>query len=81
MEPWPIIEDESEEEEEIEVPSLSLEELLLPPTECDVKQLGPTAMAYIGDVVFEMFVRAKKIWPPRKASQLQKQVVALVRGS
>lgn len=60
--------------------NMSLEELLLPSLKCDVNQVGPTALAYIGDVVFELMVRARHIWPTRRTSDLQRQVVALVRG-
>ena len=74
----------SEEEEgtpvEIKVPSMSLDELLLPSANCNVNQVGPTALAYIGDVVFELMVRARHVWPARRTSDLQQQVVALVRG-
>jgi len=66
--------------EEIKVPNMSLEELLLPSSKCDVNQVGPTAFAYVGDVVFEHMVRAKHVWPTRRTSDLQRQVVALVRG-
>ena len=59
---------------------LSMDDLLLPTPDCDVNQIGPTAMAYIGDVVFELFVRSKMIWPARKTSDLQNKVVSLVRG-
>ena len=71
---------EEEEEAKMEIPSLSLDMLLSPASSCDVNQLGPTALAYIGDVVFELFVRTRKVWPSRKMSHLQNQVVALVRG-
>lgn len=76
----PIIKTEEDSAVEIQVPSMSLEELLLPSPKCDVNQVGPTALAYIGDVVFELLVRARHVWPTRRTSDLQKQVVALVRG-
>lgn len=66
--------------QEIGVPNMSLEELLLPSSKCDVNQVGPTAFSYIGDVVFELMVRVRHIWPTRRTSDLQRQVVALVRG-
>lgn len=74
---------EEEEEEEIpavEIPSLSLDELLQPSSSCDVKQMGPTAMAYIGDVVFELFIRSRCVWPTRRTADLHEKVVRLVRG-
>jgi ribonuclease-3 family protein len=71
---------EKELVEDIDVPSMSLEELLLPSSKCDLNQVGPTALAYVGDVVFELMVRVKHVWPTRRTSDLQRQVVALVRG-
>jgi ribonuclease-3 family protein len=71
---------EKELVEDIEVPNMSLEELLLPSSKCDVNQVGPTALAYVGDVVFELMVRVKHVWPTRRTSDLQRQVVALVRA-
>jgi hypothetical protein len=75
-----LIEEGKEQNDEIELPSMSLEELLQPSSKCDVNQVGPTALAYIGDVVFELMVRARHVWPTRRTSDLQRQVVALVRG-
>jgi hypothetical protein len=59
---------------------LTLEQLLSPISNCDVNQLGPTTWAYVGDVVLELLVRTHMIWPPRRTSDLQTQVVSLVRG-
>ena len=59
---------------------MSLDELLRPSANCDVNQVGPTALAYIGDVVVELMVTARHVWPTRRTSDLQQQVVALVRG-
>ena len=42
--------------------------------------MGPTALAYLGDVVFELFVRSRKLWPSRRTDDLQQQVVALVNA-
>lgn len=78
----PVWEEEPivEEEPPVVIPSMSLQDLLLPPQDCDVDQMGPTAMAYIGDVVFELFVRSRHVWPTRKTADLQQQVVTLVRA-
>jgi hypothetical protein len=78
--PRPSIADGDAMEAEPERTSPSLEEFLSPSQDCDVSQLGPTALAYLGDVVFELFVRSKIVWPPRRTSDLQDQVVSLVRG-
>jgi len=76
----PMEEEDEEIPVKIEVPSMTLEELLLPSSNCDVNQVGPTALAYIGDVVFELMVRARHVWPTRRTSDLQQQVVSIVRG-
>ena len=76
----PFFQEDEAVKEEIEIPDLSMEEILSPSAKCDVNQMGPTALAYIGDVVFELFVRSKMVWPTRKTSALQIKVVSLVRG-
>lgn len=55
--------------------------LLSPPERCDVDRMSSTDLAYIGDVVYEMLVRSKKVWPPKRTSDLQQQVVKMVRGT
>lgn len=37
-------------------------------------------IAYIGDVVFELFVRSRNVWPSKRTSDLQNIVVNMVRG-
>ena len=54
--------------------------LLSPPAKCDTDRMSSTDLAYIGDVVYEMLVRSNKVWPPKRTSDLQRQVVQLVRG-
>ena len=54
--------------------------LLSPPATCDIDRMSSTDLAYIGDVVYEMLVRSNKVWPPKRTSDLQQQVVQLVRG-
>jgi hypothetical protein len=79
----PLADDEEPAEpapEKIVLPSMSLEQLLSPRSDCDVTQMGPTGLAYVGDVVFELFVRSRMVWPTRRTSDLQEQVVSLVRG-
>lgn len=43
-------------------------------------QMSPTALAYVGDAVFELFVRSQYVWPQRRMSDLQNLVVSIVRG-
>ena len=58
----------------------SLPQLLLPHEKCQVDRLSGTDLAYIGDVVYELFIRSRTVWPPKRTSDLQNQVVAVVRG-
>ena len=67
-------------EEPLVIPAHSLDILLSPSSSVDMNQMGPTALAYLGDVVFELFVRSRKLWPTRRTDDLQLQVVALVNA-
>jgi hypothetical protein len=53
---------------------------ILTPHPSDVTRMSGTDLAYIGDVVFELFVRSRYVWPPKKTSILQTTVVECVRG-
>jgi ribonuclease-3 family protein len=52
----------------------------MPRKACDVGQMSTSDLAYIGDVVYELFIRSRTVWPAKRTSDLQLQVVALVRG-
>ena len=54
--------------------------LMRPWPNLKVDRMSATDLAYIGDVVFEQFVRNKMVWPPKRTSDLQNQVVAIVRA-
>ena len=58
----------------------SLMGFLSPISSCSVNQMSGTDLAYIGDVVFELFVRSRHVWPSKRTSDLQNTVVGLVRG-
>ena len=58
----------------------SLSELLMPIDTCKVNQMSGTDLAYIGDVVFELFIRSRHVWPSKRTSDLQNTVVAIVRA-
>jgi ribonuclease III family protein len=60
--------------------SKSLIELLSPSSSCRVNQMSGTDLAYIGDVVYEMFIRSRHVWPSKRTSDLQHLVVGLVRA-
>lgn len=55
-------------------------DLLRPPKDSQVDRMSSTDLAYIGDVVYEMFIRSRTVWPPKRTSDLQNQVVRVVRG-
>jgi len=60
------------------IPSIPL---LFANSKCIPSQMSPTSLAYIGDVVYEMCVRCRYVWPSRRTSDLQNVVVAKVRGA
>lgn len=60
--------------------SRNLMDLLTPDPSCNVQRMSGTDLAYIGDVVFELFVRSRCVWPPKRTSELQFSVVECVRG-
>lgn len=57
-----------------------LESCLIPDPTCKVRRMSSTDLAYIGDVVYELLVRSRFVWPSRRTKDLQNTVVALVRG-
>lgn len=55
-------------------------ELMSPSPGVKPEQMNTSSLAYIGDVVFELFVRSRYVWPNRRMSDLQNKVVSVVRG-
>lgn len=45
-----------------------------------LKQLSPVALAYLGDAVYELFVRQALLLPPKRIADYHSQVVAQVRA-
>lgn len=45
-----------------------------------LKQLSPEALAYIGDAVYELYVRMRYLFPPRRLQTYHNQVVNQVRA-
>jgi hypothetical protein len=60
--------------------SIIILDLLRPSAQCDATQMSGTHLAYIGDCVYELFVRSKLVWPSKKTVDMQQQVVSLVNG-
>ena len=49
-------------------------ELMSPSPGVKPEQMNTSSLAYIGDVVFELFVRSRYVWPNRRMSDLQNKV-------
>ena len=45
-----------------------------------IGKLSPLALAYIGDAVFELYVRTKFLMPPKRMADYHSQVVTQVRA-
>lgn len=45
-----------------------------------VQSLSPVALAYLGDAVFELYVRSQYLFPPRRIGDFHRCVVAQVRA-
>jgi ribonuclease III family protein len=43
-------------------------------------RLSPTSLAYIGDAVFELYIRTRYLLPPKRIADYHNQVVARVRA-
>lgn len=46
----------------------------------EVNQLSPVALAYIGDAVFELYVRSRYLLPAKRIDKYHRQVVFQVRA-
>jgi ribonuclease III family protein len=44
------------------------------------QSLSPIALAYIGDAVYELYVRSHLLWPPQRIQTYHQAVVAQVRA-
>lgn len=51
-----------------------------PLSDAQVRSLSPLALAYIGDAVYELFVRGVYLMPPKRSQVYHCQVVAHVRA-
>lgn len=45
-----------------------------------LSQISPAALAYLGDAVYELYVRSKFLTPPKRSHVYHQQVVAEVRA-
>lgn len=64
--------------------SLGAEQSLLDIPFCgsssEIQRLAPTALAYLGDAVYELFVRRSYLLPPKRIAVYHQQVVDQVRA-
>ena len=78
--------DSSDTTDNIELPQTQQQdpsmffELMSPIDTVKPEQMSASSLAYLGDVVFELFVRSRYVWPSRRMSDLQNKVVSVVRG-
>lgn len=49
-------------------------------TPAEIRRLSPAAMAYIGDAVYELYVRLHFLMPPKRLNLYHNQVVEWVRA-
>jgi ribonuclease III family protein len=45
-----------------------------------IKQVSPVALAYLGDAVYELYIRRRYLFPLRRQNDYHKQVVAHVKA-
>lgn len=45
-----------------------------------IQQLSPLALAYLGDAVYELYIRSRYLLPPKRSQDYHNQVVAQVRA-
>lgn len=62
------------------VGSLLLMGLAPPLSSNQIQQLSPTALAYLGDAVYELYIRRYYLVPPKRPQDYHHQVVAQVRA-
>ena len=49
-------------------------------TAAQLQQLSPTALAYLGDAVYELYIRSYYLHPPKRSQTYHRLVVAQVRA-
>ncbi len=49
-------------------------------TAAQLRQLSPTALAYLGDAVYELYIRSYYLYPPKRSQTYHRLVVAQVRA-
>ena len=49
-------------------------------SEAQLRALSPLALAYVGDAVYELFMRGHYLLPPKRIQAYHQQVVSQVRA-
>ncbi|QZZ19166.1 ribonuclease III [Leptothermofonsia sichuanensis E412] len=49
-------------------------------SEAQIQQISPAALAYLGDAVYELYIRHRYLFPPKRIQTYHHQVVAQVRA-
>lgn len=71
-----IIQDSSD------IPALlvNITQLPQPISQAQVQQISPSALAYLGDAIYELYVRMFFLWPQQRPETYHRLVVAQVRA-
>ncbi|MEB3217176.1 MAG: ribonuclease III domain-containing protein [Nostocales cyanobacterium 94392] len=59
---------------------LNTQQLLPKLSQSQLQQLSPTALAYLGDAVYELYIRRYYLLPPQRVENYHRLVVAQVRA-
>ncbi len=59
---------------------LELSSVSSAPSSSEIQRLSPTAFAYLGDAVYELYIRKRFLLPPKRSEVYHRQVVSHVRA-
>jgi len=65
---------------DIDASDALLLDILSPSSDRKTDRIGTTQLAFIGDIVYELYVRCRYVWPSRRTIDLQSIVVNTVRA-
>ncbi|WP_071187993.1 ribonuclease III domain-containing protein [Trichormus sp. NMC-1] len=69
--------EDSSEITELLVKTAALSQQISP---AQIKQISPLALAYLGDAIYELYVRMYYLWPQQRSELYHRSVVAQVRA-
>jgi ribonuclease-3 family protein len=75
-------EDEPAMQDLSDIPALLVNTTQLPQpiSQAQVQQISPSALAYLGDAIYELYVRMFFLWPQQRPETYHRLVVAQVRA-